>query len=96
MQEGTKIRNAVRLASLAICEYHSRLHNIALKPLWTKAEWVVGRGWFINGVLYPGTSEQVIAHFDRMQRKWHQKSLDYEAGLAAATAKIATPGEANP
>ncbi len=96
MKHTTEVRAAVRLAAVAICHYHKTVHSIGLRPTHARVEWLVGKGWLIDHVLFPGTAEQVINHFDKLQRRWNQKTLDYEAGLVAAKTTIAPPDEVQP
>lgn len=88
----TVLREVVRQAQLAICEYHLAVHNIALYPKRQRIYWHAGRGWVIGGVMYPGTGEQVTEHFDALQRRWRQKTLDFQRGLDMV-ANTATPEE---
>lgn len=76
MKAQTRIEAAVKACYDAYADYARKVDNMPVIPSFPKVRWERGSlknsntGWWVDGRLYNGTAEEVIAHWDKQTLKW--------------------------
>ncbi len=80
MKEQTKIEQAVKRCYEAYSDYARIVDNIPVIPKFPKVTWERGSlknestGWTVDGKLYHGSAEQVVAYWDKLTERWVAKT----------------------
>lgn len=80
MKAKTQIEQTVHAAYVAYADYARKVENIPVIPAFPKVSWERGSlknpntGWIIDGRLYPGSAEQVMAYWDKIRAKWLRRT----------------------
>lgn len=94
MKAKTQIEQAVKACYDAYSDYARKVDNIPVIPSFPKVEWVKGSlkndasGWLVDGKLYNGTADQVVAHWNKQTERWHRrirKALEEQLPLPGTT-----------
>lgn len=95
MKAQTAIERAVKACYDAYSDYARKVEGIPVIPTFPKVSWVRGSlqnpetGWLVDGKLFNGTAEQVVAHWDKQTEKWIRRTRKAVTGLPE-------PGEDTP